>query len=83
MTALGYYYVVGQLVRSIGDGTIVVYLANGIEMPRIFAGFAHSSKVTLLLQKQVEKVDLYIHSDSILDNRIQVPVDLLEFNKQK
>jgi len=80
---LGYYYVVGHLVRSLGNGSVVViYLSNNTEIPRIFGGFANASRVALLLQKQVEEVDLYIHSNSILENRIQIPADLIEYNKK-
>jgi hypothetical protein len=77
-----HYYVVGYIMRSAGNGAITVYLANAGEPPTIFAGFALSYSIELLLRKQIEKADLFIQSETILTRRIQVPIDLLEYNKR-
>jgi hypothetical protein len=73
---------VGHLVRSLGNGSVVVYLCNDNEIPHVFAGFALITDIELLLQKQVERADLFIQSDHTLGNRIKIPVDILEYNKQ-
>lgn len=77
-----HYYVVGHLSRSAGNGAITVYLANAGELPVIFAGFAPIYCIERLLRKQIDQADLFIYSDTILARRIQVPIDLLEYNRR-
>jgi hypothetical protein len=75
-----HYYIIGKIVRANENGTVVIYLSDPNRNPTIFAGFAFTGRLELLLAGAVELVDLFMCCESLLDARIEVPKDILEFN---
>ena len=77
---MAHYYIIGKIIRAKENGSVNIYLSEPNKSPTIFAGFAHKNRLELLLQGAVDVVDLFLCSNYLLDARIEIPRDILEYN---